>query len=156
MQAGYFTSAGKFAAKHIARWDGAIWTPLGSGTNDGVWDIAYHEGTLWVDGDFTSAGNKRTLDVAKVDLLKPVQIVDKSIVNLAQKATVTFRMVNSALMVSGGGVDDEIRIYSLDWRCIRYGKVVVSVNMEVLSQQMVLVRVKREKTVVASAKVMVK
>lgn len=54
-----------------------------------------------MDGDFTSTGNKRTLDVAKVDLPKPVKVVDKSIVNLVEKATVTFRMVNSALMVSG-------------------------------------------------------
>jgi hypothetical protein len=33
---GIFTTAGGAAANRIARWDGASWSPLGSGANDAV------------------------------------------------------------------------------------------------------------------------
>lgn len=59
--------------------------------------------------------------------------VYKAIVNPAEQTAVTFRMVNSVLLVSGVGIDDEIRIHSLDGSCVQHGKVGMPVNMKKLS-----------------------
>ncbi|MCA8940940.1 MAG: hypothetical protein KDB80_00145 [Planctomycetes bacterium] len=54
---GDFTAIGAVAANRIARWDGAVWSPLGSGLNGGVRALrSLPNGGLLVGGVFTSAG----------------------------------------------------------------------------------------------------
>jgi trimeric autotransporter adhesin len=53
---GKFTSAGGVSANHIARWDGATWSPLGLGVNSKVNALIVHDGLLYVGGEFTEAG----------------------------------------------------------------------------------------------------
>jgi hypothetical protein len=54
---GYFTSAGKLPARHIARWDGVEWNTLGGGVDSPVHALALDgEGGLYAGGGFTAAG----------------------------------------------------------------------------------------------------
>ena len=53
---GYFTSAGGVPCNYVARWNGAGWSPLGSGMNGGVHALIVHDETLYAGGNFTSAG----------------------------------------------------------------------------------------------------
>jgi hypothetical protein len=66
---GSFTSAGGAPANHIARWDGASWTTLGSGMNDEVLCLAvFDDGrgpALYAGGAFTSAGDVSVEHVAR-------------------------------------------------------------------------------------------
>jgi hypothetical protein len=73
---GAFTGAGGAAASHIARWDGASWSAVGSGvdgTNDDVQALAvFDDGSgggpaLYVGGDFTTAGGIVANGIAKWD-----------------------------------------------------------------------------------------
>lgn len=73
--AGRFTQAGGAAANYIARWDGAAWSPLGSGVNDSVRALAVFDddgpGTglpaLYVGGLFGWAGGIMTTEIARWD-----------------------------------------------------------------------------------------
>jgi trimeric autotransporter adhesin len=66
---GQFTSAGGTNANRIARWDGANWQPLGSGTTNGfdssVTAIAVSGSTVYAGGNFTTAGGLPASMVAK-------------------------------------------------------------------------------------------
>lgn len=57
---GDFTQAGGSQANNIARWDGSSWSPLGSGTDNWVWEMAmFDSGTgpaLYAGGSFSQAG----------------------------------------------------------------------------------------------------
>src|SRR6185503_18691424 len=57
---GAFTTAGGVSARHVARWDGSSWTPLGSGTSSTVLALAVHDDgggpALYAGGEFTTAG----------------------------------------------------------------------------------------------------
>jgi hypothetical protein len=68
---GFFTTAGDIAASSIARWDGAAWSPLGSGVNGAVAALGvYDDGTgpaLYAGGNFTTAGGVPAGDIAKWD-----------------------------------------------------------------------------------------
>ncbi len=50
------TIAGTTPLGRIARWDGSTWSPLGSGVNNRVRDIAVHLDKVYVGGSFTTAG----------------------------------------------------------------------------------------------------
>jgi hypothetical protein len=67
--AGGFTNAGGVAVNHIARWDGASWSALGSGLGSWVYDLAvFDDGggpALYAAGIFTSAGGVAANRVAK-------------------------------------------------------------------------------------------
>ncbi|MFA6046313.1 MAG: hypothetical protein WC718_15115, partial [Phycisphaerales bacterium] len=53
---GYFTTAGGAACSNIARWNGVMWTPLGSGTHTSVEALAVMpNGGLVVGGGFSTA-----------------------------------------------------------------------------------------------------
>ena len=71
---GEFATAGGAAAPHIARWDGATWSPLGppgSGTNGSVLSLAVFDGgsgpDLYVGGEFILAGGGLASHVARWD-----------------------------------------------------------------------------------------
>jgi len=72
---GFFTTAGGAAANHVARWNGAAWSPIGTGVSGTV-----HSLTTWdpdgdgplpaqlvVGGNFTSAGGAPANNVARWD-----------------------------------------------------------------------------------------
>jgi hypothetical protein len=66
---GFFTTAGTASAAHIAKWNGAYWSPLGSGMNDYVDALAvWDDGTgpaLYAGGNFTTAGGVPAPNIAK-------------------------------------------------------------------------------------------
>src|SRR5690606_37355971 len=68
---GNFTTAGGQPAQLVARWDGAAWSPLGSGLggegNPSVRALAVHEGALIVGGNFAFAGATGVQNVARWD-----------------------------------------------------------------------------------------
>ena len=57
---GSFTMSGKVAVNYIARWDGTLWSPLGSGMGGTVYGLTvFNDGTgaaLYAGGSFSSAG----------------------------------------------------------------------------------------------------
>jgi hypothetical protein len=64
---GGFTTAGGLAAANIARWNGAVWSALGSGTNGTVRTLVTDpNGNTWVGGDFTIAGGRGCGFVARL------------------------------------------------------------------------------------------
>jgi hypothetical protein len=71
--AGDFTNAGGVPASRIAAWDGASWSPLGSGMNDRVVALAAFDDRtgrdtrLFAAGEFTSAGGAAADHVAAWD-----------------------------------------------------------------------------------------
>ena len=58
---GQFSTAGGVTANRIAKWDGASWSPLGSGMNDRVWDLTvFDDGSgagpaLYAGGEFATS-----------------------------------------------------------------------------------------------------
>lgn len=67
---GWFTTAGGVSASGVARWDGAAWSPLGSGIVIGGWDYVaalttLANGDLVVGGDFTTAGGVTANNIAR-------------------------------------------------------------------------------------------
>ncbi|HYF65275.1 MAG TPA: Ig-like domain-containing protein [Herpetosiphonaceae bacterium] len=64
---GAFTSAAGVAANYIASWDGAEWTPLGSGLNGAGTTLASYGGDLYVGGVFAQAGGVAAKGVARWD-----------------------------------------------------------------------------------------
>ncbi len=71
--AGAFDEAGGVSAQGIAAWDGASWSPLGSGI-EGVLALAsFDDGTgpaLYAGGDFATAGGVQASNVARWDGLQ--------------------------------------------------------------------------------------
>jgi hypothetical protein len=61
---GQFTQAGGTDVNHIARWNGANWSPLGGGVSGGTYTtvnaIAVSGTDVYVGGDFTSTGGSST------------------------------------------------------------------------------------------------
>jgi hypothetical protein len=64
---GFFQVAGATAATNIARWDGASWSALGSGTNGPVWCMTSFGTELAVGGQFEQAGGQTTGGIARWD-----------------------------------------------------------------------------------------
>lgn len=64
---GRFAIAGGDSAKCIARWDGAHWSPIGSGLNDEVWALAVYDRALVAGGYFTIAGGVPSNYIARWD-----------------------------------------------------------------------------------------
>jgi hypothetical protein len=73
--AGFFTIAGGVLSNRIAKWDGSSWSPLGSGTSNGINALAVFDDdgagpnkpALYAGGDFLSAGDLDANRIAKWD-----------------------------------------------------------------------------------------
>lgn len=63
--AGTFDSIGGVVAKNIARWNGSVWQPLGTGISGGTKCIAAYNGELYVAGNITLAGGTTVKNIAK-------------------------------------------------------------------------------------------
>jgi hypothetical protein len=62
---GDFTRAGGTPAKHVARWNGSAWEPLGDGVAGTVYALAADgSGNLYAGGYFASAGGLNTKNIA--------------------------------------------------------------------------------------------
>lgn len=68
---GSFTTAGGATANHVAKWDGSVWTPLGSGLSGVVQAlVVFDDGSgpaLYAGGNFTHAGSVEVNFIAKWD-----------------------------------------------------------------------------------------
>ena len=64
---GEFSIAGEAIANNIARWDGATWSPLGSGINGTVEALTVYSGELIAGGGFTTAGGTEANKIARWD-----------------------------------------------------------------------------------------
>lgn len=64
---GEFQAAGGMPAKHIARWDGTRWQPLGEGLDGTPKAMAVDGNTLYVIGSFTKAGTVTVNQLARWD-----------------------------------------------------------------------------------------
>jgi hypothetical protein len=53
---GFFSTAGGYVAKYIARWNGSAWIAQGSGVNNYVYAVAVSGTNIYVGGSFTQAG----------------------------------------------------------------------------------------------------
>jgi len=63
---GYFTEADSTPCSRVARWDGASWSPIGSGLDDGgVQALAVYHGDLVAGGGFTQAGGVPVNNIAR-------------------------------------------------------------------------------------------
>jgi hypothetical protein len=65
--AGYFTTAGGIAANHIAKWDGSVWSALGSGVYSPPDALTVSGSDVYAAGYFTNAGGVAAYKVAKWD-----------------------------------------------------------------------------------------
>ena len=72
---GIFATAGGVPANRGAKWDGASWSPLGSGVSDAIFPVVWvltdfddgSDPALIAGGNFTMAGYVSADDVAKRD-----------------------------------------------------------------------------------------
>ena len=55
------------ALNHIARWDGATWSPLRGGANDDVRALTVYAGVLVVGGTFTAVDGRAASRIATWD-----------------------------------------------------------------------------------------
>ncbi|MFN9977836.1 MAG: hypothetical protein ACK58T_48810, partial [Phycisphaerae bacterium] len=63
---GVFTASGSTTTAYIARWNGASWQPVGSGTNSWVYAVkALSDGSLVAGGAFTTAGGGAAKYIAR-------------------------------------------------------------------------------------------
>ncbi len=53
---GAFFIAGEINVRHLVKWDGSVWSPLGSGVNGMVSALTVRGTNLYVGGEFTEAG----------------------------------------------------------------------------------------------------
>ncbi len=64
---GDFTRSGSTVVRHVARWDGSAWSPLGTGLNGAAQTISVFQDVLFAGGSFDSAGAAPAPSIAKWD-----------------------------------------------------------------------------------------
>ena len=64
---GRFTNVGNVPANRIAKWNGTVWSALGSGVDNGVTSIAISGTDVYVGGAFTISGVITVNGIAKWD-----------------------------------------------------------------------------------------
>lgn len=61
---GWFNSAGGVSVNDMAQWNGANWTPTGTGTNGYINAMAWYNGNLYAGGFFDTIGGVEANDIA--------------------------------------------------------------------------------------------
>jgi len=76
---GRFDTAGSVSANSIAKWDGKVWSSLGSGVDNCVYALAIDKSNeyLYVGGNFLTAGDKFSPYLARYRL-KPTPIINSN------------------------------------------------------------------------------
>ncbi|MBU6401995.1 MAG: hypothetical protein KGS61_16890, partial [Verrucomicrobia bacterium] len=64
---GDFSTAGNVSADHIARWNGQVWSALGSGSDSTVQALAVLGGNLFAAGNFNQIGGQNIIGLAQWD-----------------------------------------------------------------------------------------
>lgn len=64
---GDFTTAGGASFSHIAKWDGAHWSSLGTGINGSVYALVAGGGYVYAGGNFSTAGGVSANHIARWD-----------------------------------------------------------------------------------------
>lgn len=64
---GEFTMVGTVSANYIAKWNGSVWSAMGSGMDLNVYALALSGGNLYAGGAFSSAGGQFAPRIAKWD-----------------------------------------------------------------------------------------
>ncbi len=65
---GYFKEAGGNAINYVAKWDGIVWSALGSGMDYDVRALGASGTNLYVGGEFLIAGNKVSASIARANI----------------------------------------------------------------------------------------
>jgi hypothetical protein len=81
----------------VERWDGAEWHPLGSGTNGPVRALYPTETSLFVGGDFLSAGGKTAWFIARWDdVITPVYVEELTAASEENAVRIEWRLSRDA------------------------------------------------------------
>jgi hypothetical protein len=118
---GQFVNIGSLAVNHIARWDGASWSTLGTGCDGPVLDMTVYDGDLIAVGSFYSAGGTEVVGVAAWDGTDWSPL-DVPIANTPHLLTVydgrLFAGVNFTNQISG-----EVSSYVEEWSGSSWGVI---------------------------------
>lgn len=140
--AGSFTEVGGVAAQNIAKWDGVVWSPLGSGTNLPIDALAvYDDGTgpqLYAACDFFVAGGVPVNRIARWDGTRWTSVGELG-AGLAGGRVNTMAVFDSGsgpvLCVGGAftSVNDQPIRYLAQWNGVNWSEVGGGVTGEVTS-----------------------
>lgn len=148
---GEFGSSGGITTKNIARWDGSTWSRLGSGTDKSVGMLLPHGPTLFVGGNFNTAGKKVTPRIASVKIEPPVGI---PVSRINGTTNTSFRLVNNTLVFPGIRTQDQIRLYTLSGECIRKAQGKSVLDLAGMAPQLLIVRIIREEKLISAGMVL--
>jgi hypothetical protein len=151
--AGKFDSIGGVKANSIARWDGAKWTALGSGTNNSISKIVLSDSILYAVGTFFNAGHKLSPYIASVNIHNDIVGVTSNTISM-KLPSIRYFLSDRKLSVSGINPTDCVSICSLSGRIIkRYiGSSVIILNK--ISPQPLLIRTIRNSVVISNGMVL--
>ncbi|TVQ36321.1 MAG: hypothetical protein EA370_08345 [Wenzhouxiangella sp.] len=103
---GRITQAGGQDVGHVARWDGTLWHPMGSGFNQPAFAVHVHNGQLYAGGLFTASrdGSTPLLRVARWNGSAWVAVGNGFNSSVLDFATFNGELVAGGAMVSSGAV----------------------------------------------------
>ena len=104
-------------ARHIAKWDGSVWSALGSGTsNTHVSALAFDGTNLYTGGTFTSAGGKVASNIAGVTVASttPDPLAFTDITDVALSSILTSEMQAITGITTSAGISITGGEYSLN------------------------------------------
>jgi trimeric autotransporter adhesin len=139
---GSFATAGGAPAKYLAQWNGTAWNALVSGVDSTVRALAIHDSTLFVGGDFSFAGGKFTPYIANLNIHK----ANNPVIPVPAANTdgiVHFRLNNFTLRLINIAPLDKISFFTLAGRCLREVQGISMVNLNDISPQPIIIRIKR-------------
>jgi hypothetical protein len=94
---GWFTTAGGVAANYMAQWNGSCWSALGLGINGdmnplGVNALEVSDNTLYVGGQFTTAGEQVSPYIAKATIGAPTILTQPQNTNVMAGSNAGFNV----------------------------------------------------------------
>ncbi|MCB9364850.1 MAG: T9SS type A sorting domain-containing protein [Flavobacteriales bacterium] len=97
---GVFNNSGGIQVSNISKWNGTVWSTLGSGVNGSVQCFAIFNSDLYVGGDFTIAGGNSSYGIAKWNGMSWVSI--PSILGTSSTYIYALEVYNNELYASVG------------------------------------------------------